>query len=80
MSAIVGVVTIYEGTNLPVEVRNISTGTGLVSDVNGSLTHPSNPPASATDTGIAGTITWDANYIYVCIDTNVWKRVAITTW
>lgn len=37
-------------------------------------------PASATATGVAGTITWDADYIYVCTAANTWKRVAIATW
>ena len=37
-------------------------------------------PASATDTGSAGEICWDANYIYVCTATNTWKRTAIATW
>jgi len=37
-------------------------------------------PASATSTGIAGQIATDANYIYVCIATNTWKRVAIASW
>jgi hypothetical protein len=37
-------------------------------------------PSSATDTGTTGTITWDSNYIYVCVATNTWKRVAISTW
>jgi hypothetical protein len=37
-------------------------------------------PASATATGTTGTVVWDANYIYVCIATNTWKRAAITTW
>jgi hypothetical protein len=40
----------------------------------------SNAPASATATGSAGTIRWDANYIYVCTATDTWKRVAIATW
>jgi len=40
----------------------------------------SNPPASATATGSAGLIRWDANYIYVCTATDTWKRVAIATW
>jgi hypothetical protein len=40
----------------------------------------SNPPASATATGSAGVIRWDANYIYVCTATDTWKRVAIATW
>lgn len=37
-------------------------------------------PASATDTGVAGEICWDANYIYVCTATNTWKRSALSTW
>ena len=37
-------------------------------------------PTSATATGLAGEIRWDANYIYVCVATNTWKRVAISTW
>jgi len=37
-------------------------------------------PASATATGTAGTVVWDASYIYVCTATNTWKRAAITTW
>ena len=37
-------------------------------------------PASATDTGTAGEICWDASYIYVCTATNTWKRTAISTW
>jgi hypothetical protein len=37
-------------------------------------------PASAADTGTAGEICWDADYIYVCTATNTWKRTAISTW
>jgi hypothetical protein len=37
-------------------------------------------PSSATDTGNQGDIAWDASFIYVCIATNTWKRVAIATW
>jgi hypothetical protein len=37
-------------------------------------------PASASDTGVAGEICWDASYIYVCTATNTWKRTAISTW
>ena len=46
----------------------------------GRLTLPSTPPASATATGSAGQIEWDASYIYICTGTNTWKRVAISTW
>jgi hypothetical protein len=37
-------------------------------------------PASASDTGTAGEICWDASYIYVCTATNTWKRAALSTW
>lgn len=37
-------------------------------------------PTSATSSGTAGQIAWDANYVYVCVATNTWKRVAITSW
>ena len=38
------------------------------------------PPATAASTGTAGTITWDADYIYVCVATDTWKRASIATW
>ena len=46
------------------------------------LTAPLNTIASNTSTGTAGTITWDANYVYVCTATNIWKRVVLdaTPW
>lgn len=37
-------------------------------------------PSSASATGVAGEVRWDASYIYVCTATNTWKRVAIATW
>jgi len=37
-------------------------------------------PTFAGDTGTAGALAWDANYMYVCVATNTWKRVAIATW
>lgn len=40
----------------------------------------SKTPASAADTGNAGDIAWDANYLYACVASDTWKRVAIATW
>lgn len=48
--------------------------------VSGTVNVASSPPASASATGTQGTITWDTSYIYVCIATNTWKRVAIASW
>ena len=51
-------------------------------DVNGNAIRirTASTPSSAGDFGVAGEIRWDANYIYVCIATDTWKRVAISTW
>ena len=39
------------------------------------------PPAAYTDPGAKGEIRTDANYIYVCYDTDKWRRSAVTgTW
>lgn len=37
-------------------------------------------PSSASDTGTAGQIAWDADYIYICTATDTWERVAVATW
>lgn len=51
-------------------------------DINGSCMRlrTAKTPSSATDTGAAGQICWDANFIYVCTATNTWKRAALSTW
>lgn len=35
---------------------------------------------TGTSTGTQGQICWDANYIYVCTSTNVWKRIVLTAF
>lgn len=45
-----------------------------------SLVVATQTPASAAASGVAGTIAWDSSFIYVCVATNTWKRVAIATW
>lgn len=35
---------------------------------------------NSNDTGNTGEICWSADYIYVCINTNTWKRTALSTW
>ncbi len=37
-------------------------------------------PATATSPGQKGDNAFDANYFYVCVATNTWKRVALSTW
>lgn len=38
------------------------------------------PPANASAAGASGSVTWDANYWYVCVSSNTWKRTALSTW
>ena len=52
--------------------------TGLA--VTGDISVSTKTPASAAAAGVAGTITWDASFLYVCTATDTWKRVAIATW
>lgn len=40
----------------------------------------SKTPATASSTGTQGQIAWDSDYLYICVATNTWKRVAISTW
>lgn len=37
-------------------------------------------PATASSDGTAGSIAYDADYVYVCTAENTWKRAAIATW
>lgn len=37
-------------------------------------------PTSSSSTGTQGQIAFDSNYLYYCIGTNTWKRVALTSW
>jgi hypothetical protein len=54
----------------------IATGTVTLS----SLILAEKTPATAAATGTKGEIAWDADFIYVCIDTDTWVRAAIATW
>ena len=37
-------------------------------------------PASASSTGVAGQMAYDATHIYVCIATDTWVRADLATW
>jgi hypothetical protein len=37
-------------------------------------------PSTATSPGTAGEIRYDADYVYICVATNTWKRSELTTW
>lgn len=35
-------------------------------------------PSGPTDTGLKGELCWDKDWLYICVDDNGWKRVAIS--
>lgn len=37
-------------------------------------------PTTASDSGDQGTIVYDDNYLYICVQDDVWKRAALSTW
>jgi hypothetical protein len=53
---------------------------GLGMTVGGSLILETDIPASSSASGTQGAITWDNNYIYICVATNSWKRVALSSY
>jgi hypothetical protein len=62
----------YDGSTLNV--------TGIVNATQYKLNAFNTAPVSATDVGNVGEIRIDSNYIYICITSGTWKRVAISTW
>jgi hypothetical protein len=64
---------------------NVGIGTSNPSsllDINGDgiRIRTAKTPATAGATGNQGEIAWDADYIYICVATDTWKRVAIASW
>jgi len=37
-------------------------------------------PTTASSTGTKGQITFDGDYVYICVDTDTWKRANLTSW
>jgi hypothetical protein len=66
------------GTNLG--IGTVTTTAMLDVNSNTIRLRTTRTPASATATGNAGDICWDASYVYVCVATNTWKRTALSTW
>ena len=38
------------------------------------------PPGAADSPGTPGQVASDADFLYVCIDKDTWRRVGIATW
>ena len=49
-------------------------------NVEANLRATGTAPATATSTGTAGDIRYDANYIYICVAANTWRRIESQTF
>lgn len=59
---------------------NSSVRTVTVANFGANLTFSNTVPANSVSIGVAGTIRFDTNYVYVCVANNTWKRAALTAW
>jgi hypothetical protein len=50
--------------------------------INGSTIRIMNDrtPSTSSDPGYKGEICYDTNYLYICISTNTWKRIALSSF
>ena len=67
------------------QAGNVGIGTTIPTaklDINSDILRlrTAKTPATAGAAGNAGDICWDANFIYICVATNSWTRVAIAAW
>jgi hypothetical protein len=51
---------------------------GYIQSTGGLIINQSSVPLTATSDGVAGQIAYDANYIYVCVAPNSWKRTGLS--
>lgn len=59
---------------------DVPDGYNVQIDPDGDVANVVDAPASSTATGTIGQTAYDSNYFYICIATNTWKRVALSTW
>ena len=86
VASIVDATDTEEDGKLDFKVQSAGTLTSMAAITAANVTLGSRPiipthtPASASATGTAGEVAWDADYLYVAVASNTWKRVALSTW
>lgn len=83
--------TFGSSSNLSYNSSNniLSVGNVILTSANSAITYSNSSlattmiisvPSSANADGVAGQISFDANYVYVCVASNTWKRANMSTW
>lgn len=72
---------VYSSASPPVlQVRTADNGGDAALTVGSLIVTTPYMPATAFESCAAGTIAWDANFIYVCVAANTWRRSALAAW
>lgn len=62
-------------------LRNLTlTGQNINLSASGVIIPNPTVPTSTGSAGVRGQISWDNDFIYVCVSGDSWKRAALTTW
>jgi hypothetical protein len=71
---------IFSDMQISADEMNLSGLDLTISSGNLVLSSPTGIPATTGASGIKGSFVWDTGHLYVCTNTNSWRRVALTTW
>jgi len=69
-----------DGANIGAATPGAGTFSALATTGDNIRIDTTQTPASSSASGTTGEIAWDTSYIYVCVATNTWKRVALSTF
>ena len=69
-----------DGTNIGASTPGAGTFNALATTGDNIRIDTSQTPYSSSASGTKGEIAYDTSYIYVCVATNTWKRVALSTF
>lgn len=67
-------------TNVVFEVQNGAGSAIFQVFGNKTVIKPTSVPSTATSGGTLGTITYNTTHLYVCVATNTWRRISLSTW
>ena len=59
---------------------NASVRTIQFSTLSSNLVLSNTVPSTSTSNGVAGTVSFDSTYLYICVSTNSWKRLTLENW
>jgi len=71
---------IFSSMDVSVDDMSISGLNLTLTSGNLILAGPTGIPSTTGASGVKGTIVWNTGFLYVCTNTNSWRRAALSTW